>query len=137
MRYRDELAIGAAGEHLVCADLLALGYSPARVESAPYDLAVDVGDRLMRLQVKSTRVPRPFPQTKQRHVTGYIWTTRRGKGARRPYERSEIDGLAVVALDRGLIAYIPAPWPQVFQIPTEGHRSSTRAFADYPFERLL
>ena len=139
MSYRDELAIGAAGEHLVCADLLALGFHPFRVEAAPYDLGVDVGDRLLRLQVKSTRAPRAYPQEKQRHVTGYVWSPRRGRVSRnqRPYTASEIDGVACVALDIRRIAYLPFPWPQSFQIAVSGNRRPARTFDDYPFSALL
>ena len=76
-----DLAAGAAGEHLVCADLLMQGYRAFLADqNCPYDVAVDVGDRLIRVQVKATRAPKAVPQ-RVGHFPAYQWHVRRaGKG---------------------------------------------------------
>lgn len=103
-----DLAAGGAGEHLVCADLLLMGYRAfLSDQNCPYDVAVDVGGRLVRIQVKTTREARTIPQ-RVNHRAGYMWHVRRaGKGARRVYEDGEFDMLALVALDCRRIAYMP------------------------------
>ena len=69
-----DLAAGAAGEHLVCADLLMLGYRAFLADqNCPYDVAVDVGGRLIRIQVKSTRKAKALPQ-RAGHFPAYMWS---------------------------------------------------------------
>lgn len=104
----SDLAAGAAGEHLVCADLLLAGYRAfLSDQNCPYDVAVDVGGRLVRIQVKTTREARAIPQ-RANHRAAYMWHVRRaGKGGRRVYAENEFDMLALVALDLRRIAYMP------------------------------
>lgn len=104
----SDLAVGAAGEHLVCADLLLAGYRAFLADqNCPYDVAVDAGSRLIRVQVKSTRAARAIPQ-RANHRAGYMWHVRRaGKGGARVYADDEFDVLALVALDCRRIAYMP------------------------------
>lgn len=103
-----DLAAGAAGEHLVCADLLLHGYRAFLADqNCPYDVAVDAGGRLIRLQVKATRKARSIPNRKD-HQAAYMWHVRRaGKGGARVYAKGEFDLLALVALDVRRIAYLP------------------------------
>lgn len=103
-----DLAAGSAGEHLVCADLLLSGWLAFLADqNCPYDIAVDVGGRLVRVQVKSTRMARAIPQ-RANHRAGYMWHVRRaGKGGARVYADGEFDILALVALDCRRIAYVP------------------------------
>lgn len=103
-----DLAAGAAGEHLVCADLLLAGYRAfLSDQNCPYDVAVDIGGQLIRIQVKTTRQPRAVPQ-RVGHFPAYMWHVRRaGKGGRRVYAANEFDMLALVALDQRKIAYLP------------------------------
>ena len=103
-----DLAAGAAGEHLVCADLLLQGYRAfLSDQNCPYDVAVDVGGRLIRIQVKSTRQAKAIPQ-RVGHHPAYMWHVRRaGKGGARNYADGEFDLLALVALDCRRIAYLP------------------------------
>ena len=103
-----DLAAGAAGEHLVCADLLMQGYRAfLSDQSCPYDVAVDVGGRLIRIQVKSTRKAKALPQ-RAGHFPAYMWHVRRaGKGGARVYAEGEFDLLACVALDARKVAYLP------------------------------
>lgn len=135
----NELMVGAAGEHIVCADLLARGYRALRADqSCPYDVAAEVVGRLIRIQVKTTEKARAYPQAGQRHVHGYIWNIRQGKGSNRAYQVGSIDMVALVALDVRRVAYIAfSKLRQTVQIPVSGALKSTRKFEDYSFERAV
>lgn len=75
-------------------------------QNCPYDVAVEVGGRLIRVQVKSTRGVKPTPQ-RAVHTPTYLWHTKRaGKGAKRKY-KNEFDVLALVAMDIRVVAYMP------------------------------
>ena len=137
-----DLAAGAAGEHLVCADLLMQGYRAFLADqNCPYDVAVDVGDRLIRVQVKATRAPKAVPQ-RVGHFPAYQWHVRRaGKGGCRVYVHGEFDLLALVALDTRCVAYFPpSKAAQTIHIrshndpeaPARGGKSG-KTFAQFPF----
>ena len=133
-----DLKTGLAGEYLVCADLILSGHEVLRSDqSAPYDLVVDVHSRLVRVQVKTTTVAKRYPQHK--HVLGYIWTCRRGKGGRRVYAKSEFDVLALVALDCRRIAYIhQSEAKQIIQIHVSGHiKNPIRSFDSCSFDDAM
>lgn len=105
-----DLAAGIAAEHLVCADLLLAGHRAFLADqNCPYDVAVDLGGRLVRLQVKATRRPRAIPQRRgPNERPAYLFHVRRaGKGGRRVYNEKDFDLLALVALDIRRIAYLP------------------------------
>ena len=103
-----DMQIGIAGEHLVCADLILNGYIAYLSEQGlHYDLVCDIDGILKRVQVKTTRKPIPVPQRKIRTDKYCIHTRRCGKGGRQSYSNSDIDILAVVALDTREIGYIP------------------------------
>lgn len=140
LAYLDDLSAGLAGEHLVCADILRQGYAAFRAEqNCAYDVGVDLGDRLLRLQVKATRRPRVFPQQRQSHITGYVWGIRQGKHGARGYAVGSVDGFALVALDSSLIAYVrPDQARQTFQIPVSGSRSpGVKTFEEFGFDGLV
>jgi hypothetical protein len=101
-----ELELGRAAEHLICADLLLDGWAAyPTAQGMPYDLVVDIGARLIRLQVKSTFYPKN-PQPNARATPAYFFSIRRaGRGGGRVYRANEFDAYALVALDRRLIAY--------------------------------
>lgn len=103
-----DLAAGLAAEHLVCSDLLLQGYRAFLADqNCSYDVAVEHSGRLVRLQVKATRGPRSVPH-RPGSALSYIWHVRRaGKNQKRRYGSSEFDMLALVALDRRVIAYVP------------------------------
>jgi hypothetical protein len=139
-RQTDNLTVGTAGEYIVCADLLLEGYSAFRADqAAPYDVAVDVGSRLIRVQVKSTRAPRNYPQQRQQHICGYAWNTRSGKGARRALKTEAVDVIALVALDVRKVAYVPCHLArQTMQIHVTGHKTSgVRSFESSTFAIAL
>lgn len=103
-----DLMAGTAAEHLVCAELLMSGFNAFLADqNCAYDVAVDIGGQLVRIQVKATRQQRSIPQ-RANHIPAYMWHVRRaGKGGRRFYGRDEFDMLALVALDINRIAYAP------------------------------
>lgn len=141
-----DLAAGAAGEHLVCADLLMMGYRAFLADqNCPYDVAVDVGGRLIRIQVKSTRKAKALPQ-RVGHFPAYMWHVRRaGKGGARVYADGEFDLLACVALDVRRVAYLPpSNHCQTVHIrahengaaPAHGGKSG-KTFSQYPFQAAM
>jgi hypothetical protein len=137
--YEDNLAVGTAGEYIVCADLILAGFNAFRADQvSPYDIAADVGGRLVRVQVKSTREPRPYPQRKQKHVVGYTWQAANGK-TRHKLDLTAFDVLALVALDVRRVGYIAsAEVRQCIQIPTAGNRRpASRDFAALTFRSAL
>ena len=105
LRVSAEMEVGRAGEYLVMADLLLNGWvAYPTSQGVPYDIAVDIGQRVIRVQVKSTKMPKT-PDSLNRGSPLYVFHTRRaGKGGRR-YGNDDFDILALVALDRRLIAY--------------------------------
>lgn len=133
-----DLAAGTAAEHLVCADLLLSDYRAFLADqNCPYDVAVDLGGRLVRLQVKATRQQRPIPQRSE-HIPAYMWHVRRaGKGGRRVYETGAFDLLALVALDIRQTAYLPpSDHRQTVHIRPPGTVGG-KQFADFPFSRAV
>lgn len=137
-REPSDLDVGTAGEHLVCADLLLSGLTAFRTDqNCAYDIAVDLGGRLIRLQVKSTRSARVRQQRSDSSPT-YRWHVRRaGKGGRRNYGDDEFDLLALVALDIRQTAYVPPSLKRtIFDVQAPG-TSNGKQFSDYSFTRAL
>lgn len=133
-----DLAAGTAAEHLVCADLLLNGWRAFLTDqNCPYDVAVEVAGRLIRVQVKSTRSQKRTPQ-RETHIPAYLFYVRRaGKGGRRRYEDAEWDMLALVGLDIRRIAYMPpSRTAQTVFIRPPGAPGG-KQFDDYPFDRAL
>ena len=101
-----DLEIGKAAEHLVCYDLLLKGYNAFLSDQGlPYDIIVDLGSRILRVQVKGTRRPKN-PMPGHRLSDGYFFHIRRtGRRGTRIYGDNEFDMYALVALDIHAIAY--------------------------------
>jgi len=119
----SDLSCGLVGEHLVCADLILSGYRAFRTEqTCPYDVAVDHGGRIVRVQVKAARTIRSCPpEAKKKWNPAYVWSTRRaGKRGRREYPLNEFDVLALVAVDIRRVAYIKWTGQVHVQIPSPG-----------------
>ena len=103
--------IGAAGEHIVCADLLLSGHrATLSAASLSYDVIADIGGKLFRIAVKSTQKPkcRPGrPLSKKRY--GFIIQRGKristGKTVRQDYTAEDCDLIAVVGLDIRRVAY--------------------------------
>lgn len=133
MEVISDLQSGKAGEYLVCADLILQGYIAFPSEQGlPYDVVVDVGSRLLKVQVKTTRQPRTLTQRAE-HMTGYLFHVRRvGKGGQRRYTDADVDLFALVALDARSIGYVPvnvAGTTMIFRVPvfTGMYRDDTAA----------
>lgn len=141
----SELEFGRAAEYLVCAELILKGFPAFPV--APglgYDLAVDMGDHLIRLQVKATRGPRPVPQ-RVAYTPGYLFHMRKcGRGGRSAYVAGQFDGYALVAIDRRLIAFMEFGECQMqtlhLRVPGMAparNASRVEAMDDFPWERFV
>jgi len=134
----SDLAAGTAAEHLVCADLLLVGYLAFLADqNCPYDVAVDLGARLVRVQVKSTRNLRRIPRGEQLLAPVYSFTVKRAKGAKRRYAPGEFDVLALVALDIRTIAYLgPSQHRQLVHIKPPGTQGG-KQFKEFPFDAAI
>lgn len=100
-----DMAAGKAGEYLVCADLIMRGHVAFPSEQGlPYDVVAEIGDRLLRIQVKTTREARP-PSQRVSLTPSYIFNVRRcGKGGAK--QNIYADLFALVALDTRTIGYL-------------------------------
>lgn len=107
MRTSKELQIGKAGEYLVCADLILKGFVAFPSEQGlPYDVLLDTGEKLIRIQVKTTSGPRTIPQ-RATDSKAYIFNVKRcGKSNGKRYGLDEVDIFALVCLDTKMIGYI-------------------------------
>jgi hypothetical protein len=106
----DMLEVGKAAEHLVCADLILAGYRAFLSDQGlPYDVVVDAGRRLVRIQVKSTIKPKNANTAgRSPNWVYHFHARRRGKGAKgERLSEAHCDLLAFVALDIRTVAYLP------------------------------
>lgn len=101
--------VGRAGEFLVCAELAIAGYECFLAEGRlPYDVIADVNGKIVRIQVKTTTGVKPCPQRKN-YTPVYTFSARHvGKMRRKGYEPGQADLVAYVALDRRIVAFMPA-----------------------------
>jgi hypothetical protein len=107
MRISNELQIGKAGEYIVCADLIVKGFVAFPSEQGlPYDVVMDNGNKLIKIQVKTTSSPRIIPQ-RAKKTRAYIFNIKRcGKNGSKKYNLDEIDIFALVCLDTKKVGYI-------------------------------
>ena len=117
--------IGSIGEHLVAVDLMKKGYRVSMAGAGfPYDLVVEVDQKLYRVQVKAT-------QQKNRRLD-YVF---RSHG----HKHRDYDIIAFVAIDCGAIAYRPffeaAGARNIFKPPASAHHKKRkgRNLDQYPF----
>ena len=104
----DQMIAGRAAEHLVIADILLAGYPAFLVDAGlPYDLAADVGGRIVRVQVKATDSPCSAPSQVFRRDGRYMFNLRRRRGAACTLAESA-DVFAFVGLDVRRVAYLSA-----------------------------
>lgn len=140
-----DLDLGIAAEHLVCADLILQGFRAFLTEqNCPYDVAVEIGGRIIRVQVKATRVAKATPGRTNGRLA-YQWHVRRsGKRGVREYSDSDFDIVALVAVDIRTIAYWPfskvkggtihlRPPSQASEHPNRKHDEIDK----YPFTRIF
>jgi len=124
LRLSDNFQIGKAGEHLVCADLILKGFGLSMADEAlPYDILLDIGSKILKIQVKTTQAPKTVSQWTG-HNAAYVFHVKRkgAKGVRR-YSLGEIDIFALVALDTRQVGYIiNAKMPTTHNIRVEKYR---------------
>jgi hypothetical protein len=117
------LAIGIAAEHLVCADLIIKGYKAfSSDQTSPYNIVVDMGDRLLRIQVKATCFPKNLNANGRSSRIGYgFHVRRRGKFQDKRLDETHCDLVAFVAMDICKIGYLPVgECGQTFQVMGPG-----------------
>lgn len=107
MRLSNELQIGKAGEYLVCADLIMKGFVAFPSEQGlPYDVLLDNGKKLIRIQVKTCEKPRVVQQRKKESFAYQYNIKRHGKNNSVIYGDDEVDLFALVALDIRSVGYV-------------------------------
>ena len=107
IRDSKQLQIGKAGEYLVCADLILKGFIAFPSEQGlPYDVLLDTGEKLLKIQVKTTEKPRKIQQ-RVKDSLAYVFSIKRaGANGKTRYEEKEIDLFALVCLDTMSIGYL-------------------------------
>jgi hypothetical protein len=126
MRTSKELQTGKAGEYLVCADLILKGFVAFPSEQGlPYDVLLDTGSRLFRVQVKTTTGPRVVPQ-RAGNSTAYIFNVKRaGKRGKQRHENNDLDVFALVCLDTRKVGYLlNGDMPDTLNIRVDALRGS-------------
>lgn len=107
IRLGNKFMIGKAGEHLACYDLIKKGFLVSMAaETLPYDLLLDTGSKILKIQVKTTEGPKKSNQW--RGVTdAYIFNVKRkGSNGSKKYGYNEVDIFVVVCLDTMQVGYI-------------------------------
>lgn len=101
-----DIQAGVAGEYLVCADLILSGFSAFHAnQGLHFDCVVEIGSRLIKIQVKTTRTVRKGIGGSA--VGGYKFNlSRRGFKGSQKYHPGMVDIFALVALDSRDIGYI-------------------------------
>lgn len=103
----NDMQCGKAGEYLVCSDLILQGFVAYPSEQGlPYDVVIDNGGNLFKIQVKTTRQPLTVPQRANKTEAYLFHVMRSGKGGKERYTDMQVDLFALVALDVRRIAYI-------------------------------
>lgn len=103
------LQIGKAGEYIVCADLILKGFVAFPSEQGLcYDVLLDTGRKISRIQVKTTQSPREVPQRNVKTLAYIFNLKRHGKKNKAKYTESSVDYFALVCLDTMQVGYIKA-----------------------------
>lgn len=103
----NEMQIGKAGEYLVCADLIMKGFVAYPSEQGlPYDVVLDTGNRLLKVQVKTTSGPKKTPQRNTETYSYIFDLSRHGSGNKGIYQENEADIFALVTLDTKNVGYV-------------------------------
>jgi hypothetical protein len=126
IRQSKELQIGKAGEYLVCADLILKGFiSFPSEQGLPYDVLLDTGKKLFRVQVKTTQTHRIVPQRNIETKCYSFGIKRAGRKNQTRYNIDEIDLFALVCLDTMQIGYIRnVEMPDTINIRVDKFRGS-------------
>lgn len=101
----SDLDIGVIGEHLAIADIMLQGYSVfATRQGMSYDLVIQGRERLLKVQVKTTRFIRQMPH--RVHPIYFFNIKRTGKNGAKKYKDGDFDIYALAALDRRMVFYL-------------------------------
>ncbi len=107
IRDSKQLQIGKAGEYLVCADLILKGFVAFPSEQGlPYDVVLDTGFKMLKVQVKTTESYKIVPQRNKETKCYTFGIKRAGSDGRTMYSCDEIDLFALVCLDTMKIGYL-------------------------------
>lgn len=141
---------GKAAEHLVCADLLLHGYQAFLGDQGlPYDVLVDLGDRIIRVQVKATLRARNANVSGRAANMVYVFNVRtrgsRDNPRRERLSEKHCDLVALVALDTRAVAYMPISevpqtvslFPTGYEFPGKFKRSRYASIDQFPFSEAL
>ena len=145
------LELGKAAEHLVCADLTLRGYRAFLSDQGlPYDVLIELGGSILRIQVKGTAFCRNINAAGRPPRLAYSFSVRRnGKNGRTRLSNTDCDLVALVALDIRQIAYMRiAGVGQTVQLCPPGTPESRNRWGSlqynalsnidqYPIERLV
>ena len=136
MRTSDALQIGKAGEYLTCADLILKGFVAFPSEQGlPFDVVMDNGKKLLRVQVKTTSKPKVIPQRSSDSVAYIFNIKRHGKNGIQRYGNNDIDLFALVCLDTMKVGYLIADdMPATINIRVDSLRGTyydEKGIADY------
>ena len=101
----SEINIGTAGEHLVVADLLLKGVNAFITgHGLSYDVVAELDGKLIKIQVKTTKIKRLL---KQRANPIYFFQIKRtGKHGIKRYDKNDFAIYALVALDIKQVFYL-------------------------------
>lgn len=103
----SKFQLGKAGEHLVCFDLLSKGFNVSMAsETLPYDLLMDNGKRILKVQVKTTLSHKKTNQWRGVNDAYVFSIKRKGSSGLKKYGDNEVDLFAVVAIDSMQVGYI-------------------------------
>lgn len=103
----NAMQIGKAGEYLVCADLILKGFVAYPSEQGlPYDVVLDTGNNLIKIQVKTTKEPKKTPQRKEITYSYIFDLSRHGTKNKSSYKENEVDIFALVTLDTRNVGYV-------------------------------
>jgi hypothetical protein len=105
MRISNALQIGKAGEHLACFDLISNGFNAFLSDQGlPYDIVVDLGGSMVRVQVKTIQKPNSYGKY---YKDIYRFSLRRNTpNGRLSTPADDADYIAFVFMDTKEVQYI-------------------------------
>jgi hypothetical protein len=108
LSHLSDFLVGKAGEYIVCADLLLKGYNAFPIEhNLPYDIVLNIGDKMYRVQVKTTRDARFVFKDKGKTPSYCFSLSNKGYARKKKYTAEDVDFYALVALDTKEVGYYP------------------------------
>lgn len=121
---------------MVCADLIMKGFVAFPSEQGlPYDVLLDIGSKLLRVQVKTTMCPRVVQQ-RSKPSKAYVFSIKRaGKQNKRVLKNGDVDLFALVCLDTRRVGYLlPDNTPVTINLRVDSLRGSyydEKGISDY------